>query len=266
MLRKKWKNLRDYFGTEYSKRPVSRSGDSADCQSWTSKWQYFNQMLFLKDIVAPRKCSGSLGNLVHTVNEVATESEDSVHSFKVLGSTSPVSSVNSEHTSINLNANNEADDNIQDATSPTLTQMETSLCPTPPPNSRGKKRKVEFCAKTNSSQYDKLIDLEQQKLKLLTERYQSQDDNNDDLLFFKSLIPYVQNIPVERKMAFRSRVQMLVDEFTYGTATSHSNNGQMSAAATTHVPVYRSYDYCSSPDTYQTYNNSSKNLPHQWNH
>ena len=81
-------DLRGNFGTEYSKRPAIRSGDGADSQ-WVSKWQYFTPMLFLKDIVAPRKCSSSLASLVNTDNEVMNEADDSIQSFDLLDPTSP---------------------------------------------------------------------------------------------------------------------------------------------------------------------------------
>lgn len=102
---------------------------------------------------------------------------------------------------INISVNDKADDMVSDATSPTLTQMET---PTPPLNSRGIKREADICVKTNSSQYDKLLDLEQKEIKLLAERSQSQEDNDNDLLLFKSLIPYIKNIAVERRVAFEA--------------------------------------------------------------
>lgn len=58
-LKYKWKSLRDYFALEYSRRPVARSGDGADNQS-VSKWQYFKQLLFLKDVITPRASFDSL--------------------------------------------------------------------------------------------------------------------------------------------------------------------------------------------------------------
>ena len=41
--------------------------------------------------------------------------------------------------------------------------------------------------------------------------------DNDDMLFFRSLLPHVSNIPQDMKMRFRNKVQLLVDEFAYGS-------------------------------------------------
>lgn len=72
--------MRDYFTIEYSKRPVERSGDGADNQQTGSKWQYFKQLLFLKDIVAPRMSSSSLGSLAFETAEMAATEQYSQHS------------------------------------------------------------------------------------------------------------------------------------------------------------------------------------------
>ena len=186
-LRKRWKNLRDYFGTEYSKRPVARYGDGGDGLSSTSKWQYFNQLLFLKDIVAPRKSSGSLGTLVN--NDIETASGASVdfphRSFQGLEPISSVESVDPELA--NVDATDTPGGMVSGTTSPTIpTPQETST----PQRSRGKKRKVD-----SLNHYEKLLELEQQKIKLLADRNPVDDAKDDDLLFFKSLLPYIKKIP-----------------------------------------------------------------------
>ena len=199
--------MRDYFGTEYSKRPVARYGDGGDGLSSTSKWQYFNQLLFLKDIVAPRKSSGSLGTLVN--NDIETASGASVD-FQGLEPISSVESVDPELA--NVDATDTPGGMVSGTTSPTIpTPQETST----PQRSRGKKRKVD-----SLNHYEKLLELEQQKIKLLADRNPVDDAKDDDLLFFKSLLPYIKKIPDKRKMSFRSRVQMLVEEYAYGMATS----------------------------------------------
>lgn len=137
-------------------------------------------------------------------------------------------------------------------TTPTPQETPTSQ------NTRGKKRKGD-----SFNHYEKLIELEQQKINLLAERNPVNDTQDDDLLFLKSLLPYIKKIPEERKMSFRSRVQLLVDEFTYGMATNpvgnhHSNERyQQRSAATAPVQVYRSYTSSPSVDTYQSYDSSN---------
>nr|CAD7438559.1 unnamed protein product [Timema bartmani] len=60
---KKWENLRDTFRRKYKVQHETKSGQKT---SAPDKWPYFNNMLFLKDIMTPRD---SLGNLPATVKE-----------------------------------------------------------------------------------------------------------------------------------------------------------------------------------------------------
>jgi len=43
---------------------------------------------------------------------------------------------------------------------------------------------------------------------------------NEDLLFFRSLLPHVNNIPANMKLRFRSRIERVVDEFAYPPVSS----------------------------------------------
>ena len=68
MIRKKWKYLRDQFAVEFSKQPVSRSGDEGGV-IYKCKWAHFNSLLFLKDIVKPRRSTGNLSNVEEPTNQ-----------------------------------------------------------------------------------------------------------------------------------------------------------------------------------------------------
>jgi len=43
---------------------------------------------------------------------------------------------------------------------------------------------------------------------------------NEDSLFFCSLLPHVNNIPANMKLGFRNGIQQVVDEFAYPLASS----------------------------------------------
>ena len=232
---KNGKNLRDYFRTEYSKRPINRSGDAEDCPAWKSKWQYYSQLLFLKDIVAPRKSSGPL---CHNIDDVATDFQNS---DPVFGPASPTESIDSEV--ININPNDTTDLLVAGASSasPTLT-------PTPPPKvTSGRKRKVD---PSFTNHYEKLLEIEQQKVTLLTERSHNKETGDNDLLFLKSLHPFIKRIPMERKMAFRSRVQLLIDKFSHSTSNvgnSFSNEQYQQLPSA----IYRTYHPLPPGESYQ---------------
>ncbi|GFN87342.1 transcription factor adf-1 [Plakobranchus ocellatus] len=181
-LRKKWKNLRDYFGT----------GDGAEESTQTSKWQYYQQMLFLKDIVAPRRCQSSLDSIVSDVDS------QSHNQFTIL---EPAPESNNEHYDI-------------PASSSAASPSECQLGPSPTPQARGKKRKS--TAGPGVLYQQKLLDLEEKKLELSTQRNEKNDESDDDLLFLKSLLPYIKRIPAERKLSFRSGIQRVVEDFAFG--------------------------------------------------
>lgn len=73
ILKKKWKYLRDQFAVEFGRIPISRSGDAAHSNS--SKWQFYNSLLFLQDIVKPRPSSGNLSKVV------TSDTQDSESTF-----------------------------------------------------------------------------------------------------------------------------------------------------------------------------------------
>ena len=64
-LRKKWKYLREKFSSDYSKRLVGKSGDTTNSYP-SSKWPYFQQLMFLKDIVQTRASSGPIAPSIET--------------------------------------------------------------------------------------------------------------------------------------------------------------------------------------------------------
>lgn len=212
---------------EYSKRPVTQLSDGVYRTPWTSKWHYFNQLLFLKDIVTPRKCSNSVSSKLGTnssSNDLALDEvdvEDTHLGFRVSEPPSPAESVDPEPTNTTKVHVNDATDSIVSGASSNTSSASLQSPPSPPPAKKGRKRKwdsfIDHC--------EKQFVLEQQKLKLLSDGYCCRDetkDDDDDLLFLKSLLPYIKRIPMDMKMTFRSRVQLLVDEYT-SKKQIHSN-------------------------------------------
>ena len=97
-----------------------------------------------------------------------------------------------------------------------------TLTPTPPPKfTNGRKRKVDPSLINHYKK--KPLEIEPQKVRLLTERSHNKEWDDDDLLH-----PFTKRIPMERKMAFRSRVQQ-----------SFSNLHQLSTGPTTCIPFHQ---------------------------
>ena len=61
MLKKRWKHLKDQYRKELKKQPVSTSGAEAPAH-FTSSWQYFQLMSFMKDELIPAETVGNLDN------------------------------------------------------------------------------------------------------------------------------------------------------------------------------------------------------------
>lgn len=86
----------------------------------------------------------------------------------------------------------------------------------PPP----KKMRVQ----RNSEQYNEGGLLEPQRFQNPQSSFQREQES-DDILFFKSLLPFVSKIPNETKLRFRSRIHEVVEEFVFpktvpGSSTS----------------------------------------------
>lgn len=194
MLWKKGENLWDYLVTEYSET----------CDSFRRRCSLSIldiQMAILQSVISQGCCGTeemlwSLGSLVNRVKDVPPEAEDSQNIFQVL---EPASSYESSKTELKDLIFTDAS-----VTSPTSTSLQT---PPLPQNIKGKKRKG-----NSLNHYEKLLDVKQLKMNLLHEK--SQSNNKWWWPYVPEVTSSLYQIPVERKMAFRNRVQLLADEFS----------------------------------------------------
>ena len=72
----------------------------------------------------------------------------------------------------------------------------------------------------NAKYNETIIAIEKQKAKFLEGTTTNRQPENEDLLFFCSLLPHVNNIPANMKLRFRNCIQQVVDEFAYPPASS----------------------------------------------
>ncbi|XP_068623177.1 uncharacterized protein [Battus philenor] len=167
----RWKNLRAYFVKECTK-VKSRSVEGGEA---TSSWQYFDQLQFLRSTLP-----GSNRLINYT----------------------PDGEYNGDEIFI---TNYDGTMAYPETWSPGQSSSETSYTT---PSTR--KRKLKALASTNeSSTYNEtLLELERKKLKILENDLAR--GSNDDLLFFESLLPYMREIPVDRKLQLRSKIQDLI--------------------------------------------------------
>ena len=62
----------------------------------------------------------------------------------------------------------------------------------------------------NAKYIETIIAIEKQKAKFLEEAMKNRHPENEDLLFFRSLLPHVSNIPANIKLRFRNRSNKLL--------------------------------------------------------
>jgi len=250
ILRKKWKYLRDNFSSEYSKRPVSRSGDGADnCPQ--SKWTYFKSLLFLKDIVAPRASSGSIKSIPlpatpggtctepSQVHHVYIDNAEAGQSFQesilVEASVATESPESTEQFPATV-------ERVMEETDGRQVQFtgDAGTFPKTPSTSRVMKRK----SRQDDHYQQRMYDIEERKLQYLFDKEARKRDNEDadaDLMFLKTLLLHIRLIPQHMKLRFQSKVQAVVEEF------ANSNNQNFSQINVQTESPYQSYSTSCSP-------------------
>lgn len=259
--KKKWRNLRDQFSKELKKIPKTKSGDSQDSvPKYPGKWQYFNMLLFLRDILTPRATEGNVSEDTRS-SEVNQENSDEDESVNL-----PVSDVDEE--TINTNTDTP---NFQSTTQviPQVAETfsEPSISARPPKRQMGstttlldsvparpsrKRRNVH----TNETNMEKeLLNIETKKLAIL------ERSEDDDMMFFRSLLPYFRKMQPIQKLRVRNKFQdIVIQELSTPSHDSeiyfpHSN----SSSASTHCATSATTsEYITSP-SYSYQRNSPSN-------
>lgn len=186
----------------------SRSGDAAgNCPP--SNWTFYQQLMFLKDIVTPRVSSGSLKSL--TVTEIDQTEPEQAHVTDNENepslqedSQSEVQDESHSH-SLEMDCMDDIVSNDGESTSATSTAIGESTFTTPSAQKR-KRKAIDY----NS----KLLELEEKKIQYLLNKPR-RDEEDSDLLFYKALLPHVRLIPKEKKIQFQGEIQAVVQRYAY---------------------------------------------------
>lgn len=104
----------------------------------------------------------------------------------------------SESSARDSNLSRDNDDNDSITTDTTLEELQN-------PASVSQRKKIRMNKTENN---DQLLEIEKKKLEIL--QRESIKEKSDDLLFFESLLPYMANIPLRRKLWLRSKIQDLI--------------------------------------------------------
>lgn len=210
-MKKKWKYLRDQFATEVSKLKPPRSGDEGG-EIQASKWLHFKSLYFLRNII---KCRASCGNLSRSVTGKDQETSDNYKIiFSILDGSDEKENEIVGDEQIDVGDKDFEEESVLAVSQPdpsTLQDMLTnSASPSPVPKMQKMKRmrRDDYTAS--------MIEIEKKKLDILERKNENKALNEDeDLLFFKSILPHVKKICPNRKLAFRGKIQEVVQEFAY---------------------------------------------------
>jgi len=115
----------------------------------------------------------------------------------------------------------------------------------------------------NTRYNETIIAIEKQKAKFLIEAMKNRQPENEDLLFFHSLLSHVNNIPANMKLRFRNHIQQVVDEFAYPSDSSTFQHCSFSLSSLSSPSASSTFNSLSSEgvasppampeDTYQNY-------------
>ncbi|XP_071055239.1 uncharacterized protein [Onthophagus taurus] len=189
-VRNKWKSLRDKFRTTLASIPKPESGDP-QINCYRGEWKHFKSLLFLKDQFTTRKSKGNFPKndenifnessqlIQHEINEYEQAVEDIIQS--------PQEDL--EHL-----------DSAASSVTPTSSQPSSSArnCP---------KKRI-----ANEDIGQALLLVKKQKLEFL-EQNRNKNEDDEDLNFFKSLLPHVRTFSAYDKLEYRMRIMKLTQEF-----------------------------------------------------
>lgn len=180
-LKTKWKNIRDYYRAELKKVSSGRSGAGADDVT-TSSWPLFSSLNYLKDTMQTRPRTTNLTpSTSNSVENVAQSASVDFSNFNV-DENSGEEKLEDDNEIIRSKENNAREKPIH------TNQME-------------KKRKT-----TMSNFRQELLNLEAKKIELL----QSEEKDDEDLMFLKSLLPDLKSLSRLQKMRTKIKFQEIL--------------------------------------------------------
>ncbi|XP_049846569.1 uncharacterized protein LOC126298988 isoform X2 [Schistocerca gregaria] len=180
----RWKSLRDCFRRELKKKPISSSGAAANARS--SKWCYFQALMFLKDIMTPREAG----------TNVALECQQSLSSNSDSDTEVPETDLGE---SIVFDGN--VDCVVTEQFLPSIGDHNSLAATSPLPSSLTQSAK-----RRHSASFEReLLEMEAKKIKILESQAECEDRK-----FLLSLVPYFKQIePLQKLEAMGQIIDVL---------------------------------------------------------
>ncbi|KAF2905630.1 hypothetical protein ILUMI_00550 [Ignelater luminosus] len=205
--RNKWKNLRDHFLKELKRIPQGKLEDIREIAAmYRGKWIYFRMMMFLKDTRLSKYAQEDLPedsvDNSDFVEDCETENEMFLESYPF---------------------------------SEPVEKIEVNNVLAPSTSAEGNRYCIQDSNEQLSGYESEMLRLENEKVELLRASYTNNDD--DDMQFFKSLIPYMKNLLPVRKLHVRNQFQnILIQEISNPNANHDTFQSNIPAPATIYEP------------------------------
>ncbi|XP_039297226.1 uncharacterized protein LOC111059543 [Nilaparvata lugens] len=174
-VKKKWRGIRDIFRREFKRANAHKSGDPGE--DYIPKWPYYKIMLFLKDTITSRDLTGSVPSEV----DERDESE-----LDVLSEFPPENDI---------------------ATSPQISSPSTQTKIPSRTVFKSPPKKASKRPKETSTIDDKLLKIEEEKLKLFKGNMA-----DSEMQFLMSLYPFLKRVPPARQLAVRASIIRVIDD------------------------------------------------------
>lgn len=156
---------------------------------YNGKWVHFHSMMFLKDVVTPRETESNIPEIDSDGTNLDKSLDEGLET-QVTDEPSP--SVLAEDTLVGM----------VDEVQKKLKRSADPVCVTPESVRPSKKKKVGVPLTEFEKQ---LLQNEKEKINLFKE-----PDDDDDLHFFKSLMPYFKQMAPIQKLKVRTKIQQIV--------------------------------------------------------
>lgn len=222
--------MRDSYNRELKKIEKPRTGSDADQNGqYQGDWPHFESMQFLKTILKPRKTTSNIQNKVLDENHIIDDdtmmsilSEQSAYNTQT-----DESQFNTDDTNLaTIDGPTTDAATLQNAISAQILHDTSTPGPSyTPSRAIGTLANQKVQEGTAKSIEEILITLEREKIDLMKKNLKEDDG---DLNWFKSIMPYMKKLPSLNKLLFRTQVQeMLTNEISKLNTPSNTESSMM---------------------------------------